>query len=768
LEQAASAGSRVLRKAGRSEASASRALRAPAVGALHVAQAQPAPHADGLDAPDGRAEHELTEVRVEAVRVEAARDSAVTFDPAQSTTVVGLEQLEARQPESIFEAVRDVPGVSVNGGPRASGMSFNIRGYSDTEDVRIRLDGVTKQFEKYRFGGTFIDPEMLKQIEVRRGPQIASGSGALGGTVLATTKDAADLLVPGRRAGASAKLSYATNNQEWLGSVSVYGRPTVDSDLLVNLLTRESNDYELPDGRTYPFSSVNTDSGLLKGSLFLRYDLRVSASLIGFNDTGLQPYDATTGAPGVGGSVIRTVRDRTVSTTVNYEPGGRWINLRGTLGYGRTYLHDAHVPGLSTLTPGVGPFDDYYDFDQWNLDLANNSALGEVGRLATFHLLTGIQYEHNRRNVSRITQDARFNAPGSRFYPDGFNASQPPGTRRNAGVYIQPRADFGRAGLTAGLRWDRYEVEAAGRTVTELQTYGQASSVSYTQLTPSFGASLQLVPQRLILFYNYVQGFRPPLIDEAFSQFKPASNNLAIVGRCNPLTLGSLAPPSGVCGDRYQPEESVTREIGLTLSQPDFLAPRGRFDAKVTYFSNYTDQLLESLSVVAPGTIGQPGWEKRRGVEVEGVADTGRVLARASYARIDGTTYTCPSLYCLPTVPRGGLAVYSLYDVPGDTISLTLGARFLSGRLELAYNLLDVGARDVIKSGMTVGQPASIVRQDGYTLHNASLRFAINPQVELRVSGENLGNETYYYYSGSYQGAQAPGRNVRFTLSVRM
>lgn len=686
------------------------------------------------------------------------------FDPTQSSTTVGPRELERRQPQNVFDAVRDVPGVSIDGGPRSSGMKFNIRGYDDTEDVRVKLDGVTKQFEKYRFGGTFIEPDLLKSIEVQRGPQIASGSGALGGTVSATTKDAADLLAPGQRFGAQAKAGYATNNYETLSSVSAYGRPTAGTDVLVNLLKRDAKDYKLPDGSTYPHSETNTDSALLKGSVFLREDLRLSASFVAFNDTGLQPYDATGGTNGVGGDVIRTVNDRTVSTTLNYEPGGRWINLRGTVGYGDTHLHDVLMPGLSTLTtpypPGAGVMDDYYKFDIWTIDLANTSKIGKLASWLDLQVLAGLQYDHNQRDVSRVTQNPAFNSPTASplsRYPNGFNAATPPGTKVSYAAYVQPRVDAGPLSLIPGIRWDAYKVEATGGTLALLQPYNQFAEVSYTKFSPSFGASLQLPAPGLMAFYNYAEGFRPPLIDEAFTY--------SIYGRCASIYLGPAAPKSQICGDLYKPEESRSQEVGLSYVKPGFWNARGRIDAKATYFWSYTDQLLESLWVVSPGVVGQAGWEKRHGVELEGGFDTGMVFARAAYSYIRGTTYTCANFCVYAT--KTGLGYYDLFEVPGDTTSLTVGVRLFGERLELSYNLLDAEGRNVIKPARTLGQPNSIAHQDGYLLHGASIGYAVNRYLDLRVVGTNLTNETYYYNNGRYQGDQAPGRSVYFTVSAK-
>ncbi|MCP2848806.1 TonB-dependent receptor, partial [Salmonella enterica subsp. enterica serovar Typhimurium] len=88
------------------------------------------------------------------------------------------------------------------------------------------IDGAVKGFEKYRFGsGVFIEPELLKAIEIERGPSLKSGSGALGGTISATTKSAADYLRPGERVGGQIKYGYNANSNERLRMVTAYGRP---------------------------------------------------------------------------------------------------------------------------------------------------------------------------------------------------------------------------------------------------------------------------------------------------------------------------------------------------------------------------------------------------------------------------------------------------------------------------------------------------------------------------------------------------------------
>ena len=188
-----------------------------AYGMLHVAyadEAEPAKHEESeeksqpqtVSQPTTQLEKEVD--ILPEIKVNDRRAVTPPFHETQSNSTITSEELSRNQPSNIFEAVKSVPGVSINGGPRPSGMSFSIRGYADNEDVMVKVDGVPKGFEKYRMGGTFIEPELLKSIEVQRGPQITSGSGALGGTILATTKSAEDFLKPGQHYGGKSQTAY--------------------------------------------------------------------------------------------------------------------------------------------------------------------------------------------------------------------------------------------------------------------------------------------------------------------------------------------------------------------------------------------------------------------------------------------------------------------------------------------------------------------------------------------------------------------------------
>ncbi|OFJ47092.1 hypothetical protein BA896_018880 [Janthinobacterium lividum] len=82
-----------------------------------------------------------------------------------------------------------MPGVDLAGTARPSGQSLNIWGFNKVQDVKVILDGVPKGFEKYRQGSIFIEPELIKQIEVNKGAHTSLyGNGGFGGVITVETK----------------------------------------------------------------------------------------------------------------------------------------------------------------------------------------------------------------------------------------------------------------------------------------------------------------------------------------------------------------------------------------------------------------------------------------------------------------------------------------------------------------------------------------------------------------------------------------------------
>ena len=125
----------------------------------------------------------------ESVVVSAAQVELPLSRAATTVTVISREDMEARQVESIADALRGVPGLSVarNGG-RGSVTSVFPRG-GESDFTLVLVDGIKVN----AFGGGFdfstLSAEDVERVEVVRGPESALfGSEAIGGTVQVVTR----------------------------------------------------------------------------------------------------------------------------------------------------------------------------------------------------------------------------------------------------------------------------------------------------------------------------------------------------------------------------------------------------------------------------------------------------------------------------------------------------------------------------------------------------------------------------------------------------
>lgn len=683
------------------------------------------------------------------------------INPTQSITVITPEQLQRTQSSNIFEAVRSAPGVTTSGGPRASGMTFSIRGFADGEDVMVKVDGAPKAFEKYRMGGTFIEPELLRSIEIQRGPQITSGSGALGGTIIAETKNAADFLKPGQRFGAKAKFGYGNNNDEYSRSYMLYARPHQKIDILYNYSNRQSNNITLADKTKLENSAIQSISELLKVSLFPTDDLEVITSLVKFTDTGLQPYDATGGQPGLFGNVIRAIDDFSWTETFNYRPDSPLVNFKAIFAGGYTNLHDVIKPGMSVVNPSlsfcngtifipnpnnttrcVGDLNDYYKYKTSTVDLSNTAILTKTKNLE-LSLLAGWQYNSRNREVSRFYENQNSSAQINN-YPEGENLTAPSGDRSFKAFYIQPNIQWGQLNIKPGYRRDDYVVETTGDLTKQLLwANGQKHKLDFTEETFSLGLAydffLRNSPEKLTLYSNYAQGFRPPLLDESYTAGGFGSRCFA------PQT------PSTICGDLYVPQTSESTEAGISYQNPRLWGTDLFVTSKLNLYHIYTSKLLLSMRYdPAQGKYTQDGWERRNGVEFESFMQYRGWYLRGSYSRINGEL-------------DDGLNALPLYTIPGNVLNINVGKEITSD-IDVNLTYRKISDRDVITGGDgTTGSPYTYGVQDGYELWNAGVSWRATANLTMRLIGENLTNNEYRFDSAfGGLGILGPGRNVKF------
>lgn len=718
------------------------------------------------DAQDTEQEDTLVLAEVDVT----GKREAIEIDPVRSRTTVTGKELERRQSDNVFNVLQDIPGVSVDGGPLASGMKFNVRGFSDTEDVLIKLDGATRNFEKYRFGsGVFVEPELLKAIEVTRGPAgVLQGSGAIGGVVEMRTKDAADLLRPGEIAGARIKSGISSNNVERVVSASAYGMAFKSLDLLTNLTWRDSDNIRTASGNELKNTTSKRLSGLAKATYRLWPGAGISLGQAYFQEDTLQPFDATIGIPGVFGFVRRDVIDSTSTANIEFTPTTQmlvpWINLKGTFGYTGTSVTDSDRQNATGVLIHNAPTN-FFDYRVATFNLTNTSAfrVGPVRNAFTY----GVQYNRNNRTSTSYQ-------PNTRLTVD--NLSQPSGTRSNLAYMIENRLEIGQMSLTTGLRHDTYKVEVDAQDTRDLlQLEGRGPRIEFGRTVPTAGVAWNVLNGPVTAFYNYAEAFRPPLVDEYFTQ--------GSFSRCASFLVGMLAPNSGVCGDRYVPQSSRTHEFGLSLNYPGLFTSGDILTAKVVYFRSLVANTLYSLAArTASGALCKPlppiivggvniggngdlcthftqdGKEQREGIEFELGFRTKHWFSNLSVAAVRGKQ-VCDG-------------ERDLFNIAGDTLVFTVGRNDLGNRLEYGYRVRAVDGRRVItgfagsvvspcNTGLIIGDQA------GYILHNLFAAYHPTDWLNLNLAVDNFTNTRYFLNNGFAGGIgqEAPGYNVRFFAS---
>jgi len=110
-----------------------------------------------------------------AISVTATRNPIEAFEYPDMVTLVGQDQIQLLQASTPDDILRFVPNVEFTGGPRRTGEVPSIRGFSGP-DVIILFDGSRQNFNAGHDGRFFIDPSLIKEVEVLRGPASRSVS----------------------------------------------------------------------------------------------------------------------------------------------------------------------------------------------------------------------------------------------------------------------------------------------------------------------------------------------------------------------------------------------------------------------------------------------------------------------------------------------------------------------------------------------------------------------------------------------------------------
>ena len=589
--------------------------------------------------------------------------------------------IERQQANNVPALLQTLPGVNMGGSVKPGGQTLNIWGLGDAEDVPFTLDGAQKSgFERYQQGTIFIEPELIKSVEIEKGPHsVFSGNGGFGGTVHMETRDATEMLEEGRNSGALVKYGYQSNDQQQTYSGAVYGR-TDDGmlDGLLYLSHRDSNDIKLAghidqdEGylypKRYPFTAQNQDSVLVKGnfnptlehSFGLTYsrtksELRSPFSAVTFLVPSKWSIDRYGSLEAAMNRLMsnRELVDTTWAGKYHYQPiDNPLIDLEITYSLSDTEQTDERDDDASFSSSTGGKYinTEYRD----KVLEARNISLFDTGPLE-HELTVGAQWREHTRDVLMYlpTYDSKPEYNYGWYQPHFM----PEGEQTTRSAYMQDAITLGDVTITPSVRFDHVRNQGErnlGSRYNNPEMNHDYRSQTYSGWSPRLAIFWRATDQ-LGLFFDYAKTWRAPVLDEQYevqssSTFGGSSRNL-------------------------DAEKIRGLRAGAVVSLPELIVRGDNLQVRATAYQNkIEDEIFKFRSVACEAQANNGG----------SIADNcGDLLPLPNYRNLEGATIR-------------GFEVESFYD--SRRIFASLSYSWMEGKHKGAYSnpwAEDVWARDI-------------------------------------------------------------------------
>ncbi|MHC6224267.1 TonB-dependent receptor [Pseudomonas sp. X10] len=705
-------------------------------------------------------------------------------------------EIDRYQPSNIPSVLATLPGVNMGGSSKPGGQTINIWGLGDAEDVPMTVDGAVKSgFERYQQGTIFIEPELIKHIEVEKGPHsVKTGNGGFGGSVNMTTKDATDLLQEGRNSGAMLKYGYASNDHQQTYSSALFGR-TDDGriDVLAYLTKRDGGDMKLADNlpdpenrypvnpKRLPNSALDLEGGLFKANIHFNTEHSLGLSWSRSQSERWTPFSSTAyPTPPTQSNIdrygyeaalkrflaLRTTIDTTWSSTYKYQPiDNPLIDLEVKYSESDTEQTDERdaTAFFQAATGGRKMDTEYKDR---MLDVKNTSLFG-TGPLE--HALTaGIQ-------VRRHDRDTQMWMPGSTYEVPKYNYGHyqpyfmPSGKVQSQGYYLQDAITLGDVTITPSLRYDHVVNEGKPNQApyyNNPEAGHDYSEKTYSGWSPRLSVFWKVNPQTAF-FADYSKTWRAPVLDEQYEVqgvgSRTATSRNLDPERITALRLGNITDFSDVftAQDSVQIRTTLFRNhIKDEIFKATGIGCAEQLQTGGTIANTCGDGLMSNYRNIGDVVI--------KGFEVESFYDSTYLFGSASFSWISGRhegAYTNP----------WGPDVWAK-DIPAPKWITTLGVKIPAWDARVGWTAQFVRKSDRLPSDKYNEGPASALgdryydhfANDDYQVHGLFANW--KPQqpylkgTEVNFTVDNLFNEAVRpELSG--ENVYTQGRNAKISVT---
>jgi hemoglobin/transferrin/lactoferrin receptor protein len=556
---------------------------------------------------------------LDAVTATGTRTSIVSGDSALPVTVIDRSQILERDARSPADLLRDVPGVEISGVPRTTAMEPEIRGLGG-DRIAFRLDGARLNFNAGHRGRIFLDPDLLRSIDVLRGPGSALyGSGAIGGVIAFRTIEPEDILPPGSAhpVGGFLRAGYQTQGTTYRGTGAFAARA---GDFAGLAAASGLNNRNFTDGagNTIPYTG-DTAATVLGRLNWTPEHHRFSLSALRFQDDHQIPIAANT-------ATTTGITDR---TTVQESYALRW-----------NYAN----PSTPWLEPQVVLYRNY-------VNLAEQRISGTLARDTTRLTTHGVDAQNTSR-FSLFGMDRHTLTFGTELYRDeqeggtnGLPRPQFPSASQDVlGVYLQDEIEIGALSVVPAIRWDNFQQQSPDGL------NNQDSSRASPKISVAYRVTDWLQP-----YASFATAFRAPSLTELYVSGQHFPGNVFVP---NPF---------------LKPETAENTEIGANLRFSNVLREGDRLRARVTAFNNNIDNYIEQIVLPRTTLSRNVGRARIQGAELELQYDTGHVFAGITASLLKGDNLTAGEP--LASVPANRMSLLGGYRFLDDGV--TVGGRWI-------------------------------------------------------------------------------------------
>jgi hemoglobin/transferrin/lactoferrin receptor protein len=688
---------------------------------------------------------------------------------ATSVTELNSAAIEKAQAASLPQLLAKTPGVNAGGGVRLDGQTITIRGFARQSDVRIMLDGAPKNFEKYDQGTVFIEPELLKRVEVQKGAtSVRYGNGGFGGTILLDSKTAKDMLREGESWGFWGKTGYQTANRQFTETGTIYGKSDfggpVTYDGLFSTTWRRSDNMRIGGGEVYQFSdSELTTFSANAGAEYDGHELRAAVTYGESQNWG--PVAAIRGQLSIVNSDItkyglaearlrrlawRELEDFSSSLKYSYSGDSDLVNVKAMASLSSTsqYAIRPDLPGVNP-SASTGGYENEAKYTDLKFEVENTSNL-ELGGLS--HMVNyGVQYNKHDRDVWMYDKVNKARPQYNYgYYTPWF---MPEGTQETAAAFIRDEISVTDSiKITPGLRFDYIRSEGvpnAAPLYNNPLAGHDYSPTSHTGFTPALSARWDVTPNTT-LYADWAYAMRAPNLDEIYS-------------------TQSISSKASQTARNLEAERNNNFNIGITQIFDNVIEEGDTLTASLGLFYNHVTNPVTrrfgsaNLKDVADGSVpfywNTPSY-KIYGIDLQAHYETDRIFADLGLSWMNGSRKGAindvygPATYMNDLTPLTANAQLG-YKVPDHDLSFGWNATFVDNQ-----------NRTPIRQGTGVfyARPES----DGYAVHGLFLdwtpKSGFMADTEVHIALDNIFDKEYLPYLTDGISAM-PGRNFKISVS---